>query len=71
MQRFAAASLRDVLYYEASFGRKRPTVSSVAARPGFNGNFVPKAKGVTWKYRTLQGVSKEFVLIEKVRVCKV
>ena len=25
----------------------RPTVSSVAARPGFNGNFVPKAKGVT------------------------
>ena len=65
MQRFAAASLRDVLYYEASFGRERPTVSSVAAQPGFNGNFVPKAKGVTWKYRTLQGVSKEFVLIEK------
>ena len=47
MQRFAAASLRDVLYYEASFGRKRPTVSSVAARPGFNGNVVPKAKGIT------------------------
>ena len=47
LQRFAAASLRDVLYYEASFGRERPTVSSVAARPRFNGNFVPKAKGVT------------------------
>ena len=47
MQRFAAAILRDVLYYEASFGRERPTVSSVAARPDFNGNFVPKAKGAT------------------------
>ena len=53
MQRFAADGVGRVLYYEASFGRKRPTVSSVAARPGFNGNFVPKAKGVTWKYRTL------------------
>ena len=37
MQRFAAATLRDVLYYEASFGR--------CALNSFIGNFVPKAKG--------------------------
>ena len=47
LQRFAAASLRDVLYYEAGFGRERPTVSLVVVRPGFNGNLVPKVKGVT------------------------
>ena len=41
MQRFAADGVSPVLYYEASFGRERPTVSSVAARPGFNGNVVP------------------------------
>ena len=47
LQRFAADGGWDVVYYEAGFGREHPTVSSVAARPGFNGNFVPKAKGVT------------------------
>ena len=47
MQRFAADGGSDVLYYEAGFGRERPTVSSVAAQPGFNGNLVPKVKGVT------------------------
>ena len=47
LQRFAADGGWDVVYYEAGFGRERPTVSSVAARPGFNGNFVPKTKGVT------------------------